>query len=320
MCVCVCMYSICMFVLFIMKIMSTKKSRGAATPYERPPAPREESEEEPEDVIDFDDEDEDEAGEGSELEIGSEEGGEDDQAESEHEHEDTGEAAAGGEEQSGANEGEEDAQDADEAGELPDKEEEVEGKPKKKEKRGILYLSRIPPYMRPEKVRHLLSQFGKVDRVYLKPEDEEKRRRRMKLGGKRKRKYTEGWVEFISKRIAKRVAESLNGRPIGGRGFHSEDIWCLKYLTAFKWHHLTEKIAYDNASRRARLDLELSQVRRETEHFKEQADKAASAARRLKRAAAAGEAGQATAGVGMGVGGEGAAPARTIRQRLPLAL
>jgi hypothetical protein len=35
---------------------------------------------------------------------------------------------------------------------------------------GILYLSRVPPFMKPEKVRHLLSQFGAVGRVYLKEE------------------------------------------------------------------------------------------------------------------------------------------------------
>ena len=35
---------------------------------------------------------------------------------------------------------------------------------------GIVYLSRIPPFMKPRKVRHLLSQFGDVGRIYLQPE------------------------------------------------------------------------------------------------------------------------------------------------------
>ena len=47
-------------------------------------------------------------------------------------------------------------------------------KSKKKEKNeltpGVVYLSRIPPFMRPRKVRHLLSQFGSIGRIYLQPE------------------------------------------------------------------------------------------------------------------------------------------------------
>lgn len=35
---------------------------------------------------------------------------------------------------------------------------------------GIIYLSRIPPYMRPLKIRHLFSQHGSVGRVYLQLE------------------------------------------------------------------------------------------------------------------------------------------------------
>ena len=37
-------------------------------------------------------------------------------------------------------------------------------------KNGIVYLSRIPPFMKPLKVRHLLSQYGEVGRVFLQPE------------------------------------------------------------------------------------------------------------------------------------------------------
>ena len=35
---------------------------------------------------------------------------------------------------------------------------------------GIIYLSRVPPFMKPHKVKHLLSRYGSVGRVYLKPE------------------------------------------------------------------------------------------------------------------------------------------------------
>lgn len=48
-------------------------------------------------------------------------------------------------------------------------------RPRKKEQEGvaspgIVYLSRIPPFMKPHKVRHLLSQYGSVGRIYLQPE------------------------------------------------------------------------------------------------------------------------------------------------------
>lgn len=35
---------------------------------------------------------------------------------------------------------------------------------------GIIYISRIPPGMRPTKVQHLMSAFGAVGRVYLQQE------------------------------------------------------------------------------------------------------------------------------------------------------
>lgn len=37
-------------------------------------------------------------------------------------------------------------------------------------KAGVIYISRIPPGMRPMKVRHLMSQYGDVGRVYLQQE------------------------------------------------------------------------------------------------------------------------------------------------------
>jgi hypothetical protein len=37
---------------------------------------------------------------------------------------------------------------------------------------GQVHLPRVPPYMKPVKLRHLLSQFGTLGRVYMKPEGE----------------------------------------------------------------------------------------------------------------------------------------------------
>jgi hypothetical protein len=38
------------------------------------------------------------------------------------------------------------------------------------ERTGIIYVSRIPPGMQPPKVRHLMSAYGEVGRVYLQQE------------------------------------------------------------------------------------------------------------------------------------------------------
>jgi len=48
--------------------------------------------------------------------------------------------------------------------------EELDEYARDQERRGVVYLSRIPPFMKPEKIRYLLSQFGEVDHVYLAPE------------------------------------------------------------------------------------------------------------------------------------------------------
>ena len=53
-----------------------------------------------------------------------------------------------------------------------------------------------------------------------------------------------GWVEFEDKHVAKRVAATLNGSKVGGKrhNFHYEEIWTMKYLPKFKWHHLNERM------------------------------------------------------------------------------
>jgi ESF2/ABP1 family protein len=33
-----------------------------------------------------------------------------------------------------------------------------------------VYISRVPPFMKPAKIRHLLSQHGEIGRIYLAPE------------------------------------------------------------------------------------------------------------------------------------------------------
>lgn len=72
-------------------------------------------------------------------------------------------------------------------------------------KRGVCYISRLPPHMKPLKLRHLLSDYGEVLRIYLVPEDPAVRMRRKKAGGNSGKNFTEGWVEFAKKSVAKRL-------------------------------------------------------------------------------------------------------------------
>ncbi|KAK9454160.1 hypothetical protein V1511DRAFT_502928 [Dipodascopsis uninucleata] len=147
--------------------------------------------------------------------------------------------------------------------------EELESYHDKIEKSGVVYLSRIPPYMKPSKVRQILSRFGEVDRVFLAPEDPKAYAKRVRFGGNKKRKFIEGWVEFKNKKKAKLAASTLNGNIVGGRkgSYYYDDILNIKYLPKFKWHHLTEQIAYENQARQAKLRAEISQATRENKAF-----------------------------------------------------
>lgn len=139
----------------------------------------------------------------------------------------------------------------------------------KAEKKGVCYLSRIPPKMDPLKLRQLLSPYGEIQRIYLTPEDPSAQMRRKQSGGFRGQGFSEGWVEFADKRTAKMVANMLNGEQIGGkkRSQFYFDIWNLKYLSKFKWDDLTEEIARKNAVREQKLQMELSAAKKERDFY-----------------------------------------------------
>ncbi|CAN6621415.1 pre-rRNA-processing protein Esf2p [Trichomonascus vanleenenianus] len=147
--------------------------------------------------------------------------------------------------------------------------EEVEEKMEKIKKSGVVYISRIPPFMKPDKMKHILSRFGEVTRIFLAPEDPKARQKRAKYGGNKKKKYTEGWAEFARKRDAKLAAETLNGNPIGGKknSFFYDDILNVKYLHKFKWKDLTEQVAMESQARHEKLRAEIRQATRENRAF-----------------------------------------------------
>nr|OQO24124.1 hypothetical protein B0A51_07547 [Rachicladosporium sp. CCFEE 5018] len=138
---------------------------------------------------------------------------------------------------------------------------------------GVLYISRIPPFMKPHTLKHFLSPHAPsgLGKIFLTPESHASYLARKKSGGNKKHSFTDGWVEFVSKRDAKLAAEVLNGNCIGGKkgGYYHDDLWNVKYLRGFKWGHLTEQIAAENAEREARLRDEVRRTRKENRGFLE---------------------------------------------------
>ena len=136
-------------------------------------------------------------------------------------------------------------------------------------KSGVVYISRVPPFMKPAKLRSLLEPYGKINHIFLSPEDLRARSRRVRNGGNKKRTYTDGWVEFVSKRDAKKACELLNAQTIGGKKgtYYRDDIWSLLYLKGFKWHHLTQQINAEIAERASRMQAEISKTKKETEEY-----------------------------------------------------
>nr|AAH41500.1 MGC52939 protein [Xenopus laevis] len=133
---------------------------------------------------------------------------------------------------------------------------------------GILYLGHIPPRLRPRHIRNMLSLHGEVGRIFLQAEERFVRKKKKKAGSNAK-DFTEGWVEFRDKRVAKLVAASLNNAPMGTRKknrFH-DDLWNMKYLHRFKWSHLSERLAIERQVRQQRMRAEVSQAKRETNFY-----------------------------------------------------
>jgi ESF2/ABP1 family protein len=141
----------------------------------------------------------------------------------------------------------------------------------KKDKSGVIYLSRVPPFMKPTVLRSLLTPYGAIGKIFLTPEPAASRTQRLRGGGTRRKLFLDGWVEFLHKRDAKFVADNLNAQTMGGkkRGRWHDEVWNIKYLSGIKWNHLVETIQNENAERAARLRVEISRGKAENKAFLE---------------------------------------------------
>uniref|UniRef100_A0A182SY39 Activator of basal transcription 1 n=1 Tax=Anopheles maculatus TaxID=74869 RepID=A0A182SY39_9DIPT len=164
---------------------------------------------------------------------------------------------------------------------------------KKKRKAGVIYICSIPKHMNVTILRSLLEPFGEIGRMYLQPSQKDGKVRMKTAQGKRAMlQYTEGWVEFLDKRVAKQVVPLLNMHPITNKkkSVFRDILWSMKYLSGFKWVHLNERLTYERAVAKEKMREQIQQIRKEVSyhetkvHHKEMAIK--NAAREKKEAKA----------------------------------
>lgn len=142
-------------------------------------------------------------------------------------------------------------------------------KPPKKNKTGVIYFSSLPPYLRPFALKSMLETrgFSPITKVFLSPaipSPSAPRRRSNK-----RKTYSDGWVEFASKKTAKICAETLNASIVGGKkgGWYHDDVWNMKYLRGFKWADLMEQVQREKSERDAKRRVEDSRAKKEDKVF-----------------------------------------------------
>lgn len=138
---------------------------------------------------------------------------------------------------------------------------------KKKRKRGVIYISRVPPGMDIGSLRGLLSRAGSLGRVWLRPESASSLAERRSLTGSRRRaEFRDGWAEFLRRKDARRAVELLNGRAMCGatrRGRWADDLWCVRFLPRYTWADLVEETCSGARERTLRVKAEVAAARRE---------------------------------------------------------
>lgn len=160
---------------------------------------------------------------------------------------------------------------------------------KRIKKTGVVHLTLVPPFMQPAKLRQIMLRFGPVGRIFLQPEEESVRQKRIKYGGNKRQNFVQGWVEFEKKKHAKLCAFSMNGQKIGGnkKDRYYDDILNLRYLRKYTWQDLQQQLATENEVRQAKLALEVSRQNKVNKTFVENVETAKMIERAKKRRAAA---------------------------------
>ena len=165
----------------------------------------------------------------------------------------------------------------------------------KTSKPGVIYLSRIPPFMRPSTVRTHLSLHGSITKLFLTPEPPSHYLSRRRAGGNKKHSYIDGWVEFKRKKDAKVCVDAINGKIVGGKkgAWYRDDVWNAKYLRGFLWGDLMGSVQTEEREREERVRVGAGREGRERREFLKQLEQSkieeTRRSKREKREGAGGE-------------------------------
>lgn len=134
---------------------------------------------------------------------------------------------------------------------------------------GVMYISTIPPGVTPLHLQQVFEKYGEVGRIFLQPDEKAYKRRKKLKHTFNRGKYSEGWVEMADKRLAKRIAATMNNTPVleWKKTKSTDCLWNIKYLHRFRWTHLRERLEYEKAVRQQKMRTELAQARREADAF-----------------------------------------------------
>jgi ESF2/ABP1 family protein len=139
---------------------------------------------------------------------------------------------------------------------------------------GVIYLSSLPPYLRPSALRNLLSArgFTPITRLFLAPINPKPGSSSTSTTTTKKNTrqlYAEGWLEFPSHKTARRCAETLNATPVGGKkgGYYRDDLWNMKYLKGMGWAELMSGVRGERREEEARRDEARRDIVREQKEF-----------------------------------------------------
>lgn len=139
----------------------------------------------------------------------------------------------------------------------------------KRKKPGVIYLSSLPPYLKPFSLRNMLEKrgFEPITKLFLSPSSKAKSSSKKNS----RQLYSEGWIEFASKKTARACAETLNAAPIGGKkgGYYHDDLWNMKYLKGMGWSELMAGVREEKREEEGRRDEERRMIAKETKRFVE---------------------------------------------------
>ncbi|KAH9507710.1 RNA-binding ATPase activator esf2 [Bulinus truncatus] len=154
----------------------------------------------------------------------------------------------------------------------------------KTDKPGIIYLSSVPEFMSVQKLKNIFGEYGEVKRTFFQPVEKSYSYKKGLL-------FTEGWVEFSSKRVAKFVALALNNNQVGGKKRNPwyNSIWNIKYLPGFTWTDVNADIELKKATFESRLRADISQVKKQTTFYMNSLEKSKTISEIKKRKEKKGE-------------------------------